>query len=339
MPGTGDRKTPLLVVFLLLGVIIVIWGSTWLVIREANEYTDIFTGLWLRFLIASVVQGLLLLILRIRVPMDRNALMLYGLLTVCAFFLPYLLVYWAETYIESALTALLFSAFPIFVIVFAHFIVPSDRLTKIRVIGVLVSMGGLALLFVGKIIHPESKGAWKPANFTMTLGILAMLAAIGSSLVQAFQTVIVKLKGKNIHPMALIFLPMFFASCMFGVIALIMALTREPVKPNQWVWQAWTYILILAVLGSVVTFGTYFYLVQVLDVSKLSLNAFITPLFSLFVGLVFGNEAFSKIGYLGIPLAVGGVFLATRTWGEKKIQIAESKPLSSEIPADAAEVK
>ncbi|TET35741.1 MAG: DMT family transporter [Planctomycetota bacterium] len=317
MPQAEPGKAPLWLVLFFLGLIIVIWGSTWLVIRIGNEYTDIFTGLALRFGIASTVLGALLLVFRIRVPLDKNAWLLYFLLWGCAFFLPYMLVYWAQRYIESALTSLLFSVFPIFVIAFAHFIIPGDRMNWIKVIGALVSLCGLVLLFVGKVQADPDPEKWNPEKYTTGLGALAMLAVIGSAFVQAFQTVIVKLRGKEIHPMALIFIPMLLAALTFAVITLF----HEPEKKNVWVWQAWTCILILAVLGSVVTFGIYFYLVQVVEVSKLSLNAFITPLFSLFVGIVFGSEAISNLGWYGIPLAAGGVFLATRKWGVKKPEV------------------
>jgi drug/metabolite transporter (DMT)-like permease len=313
MPQSEPGKAPLWLVLTLLGLIIVIWGSTWLVIRIGNEYTDIFTGLALRFGIATALIGVLLLVLGIRIPLDKNAWLLYVLLWICAFFLPYMLVYWAQRYIESALTSLLFSVFPIFVIVFAHFIIPGDRMNWIKVIGTLVSLCGLVLLFVGKVQADPDPEKWNPEKYTAGLGILAMLAVIGSAFVQAFQTVIVKLRGKDIHPMALIFIPMLLASVTFAVIMLF----HEPEKPNRWTWEAWTCILILAVLGSVVTFGVYFYLVRVMEVSKLSLNAFITPLFSLFVGITFGREAISYLGWFGIPLAAAGVFLATRARSRK----------------------
>jgi len=314
MPDAEHKEAPTWLVLTLLGLIVVIWGSTWLVIRIGNEYTDIFTGLAVRFGIATAVLGALLLIFRIRIPLDKNAWLLYLVLWICAFSLPYMLVYWAQNYIESALTSLLFSVFPIFVIMLAHFIIPGDRMNRIRVIGTMISFCGLVLLFAGKIQADPDPTKWSPEKYTTGLGILAMLAVIGSAFVQAFQTVIVKLRGKNIHPMALIFIPMLLASVTFAVIMLF----HEPAKPNRWTWEAWTCILILAILGSVVTFGIYFYLVRVVEVSKLSLNAFITPLFSLFVGITFGREAISFLGWFGIPLAAGGVFLATREWGTGK---------------------
>src|SRR5271155_4916803 len=96
-------------VVLLYTLICLIWGSTWLVIKIGLEGVPPFLGAGLRFTLASAVLFALAAARRTKIRLtrdDRISILSCGLLT---FTLSYACVYWAEQYISSGLTAILYS--------------------------------------------------------------------------------------------------------------------------------------------------------------------------------------------------------------------------------------
>jgi drug/metabolite transporter (DMT)-like permease len=59
--------------------------------------------------------------------------------------LPYGLVFWAEQYISTGLSAVLFATMPFFVVIFAH-IMADEKLTRLKIIGMIASFFGLILI-------------------------------------------------------------------------------------------------------------------------------------------------------------------------------------------------
>ena len=112
-----------------IGLLIVIWGSTWSVIRIGLRGIPPLTGVSLRFGIASVLLLVLAWQQGVRLggrPYERRLWLINGLL---AFSVSYGVVYWAEQWIPSGLAAVLFATFPLCVAVMAHYWLPDERLT------------------------------------------------------------------------------------------------------------------------------------------------------------------------------------------------------------------
>src|SRR5271155_4048469 len=99
-------------VVLLYTLICLIWGSTWLVIKIGLEGVPPFLAAGLRFLLASTVLFGLVAARggKIRLTKDdKISVLSCGILS---FTLSYALVYWAEQYISSGLTAILWGTMP-----------------------------------------------------------------------------------------------------------------------------------------------------------------------------------------------------------------------------------
>jgi drug/metabolite transporter (DMT)-like permease len=71
-------------------------------------------------------------------------------------------------------------------------------------------------------------------------------------------------------------------------------------------------IVYLAILGSVVTFGAYLWLLRSIPAYRLSLVSYITPVFALVLGASFGGEPIGVSTVSGTALVLAGVALTLR---------------------------
>src|SRR5947209_18284635 len=123
-----------------------IWSSTWLAIKFGLRDLPPFSFVVIRFVVAVVVL-LAISIGRVRlIPSGRGDFKLLAWTGVLMFCLNYALLFWAELYVSSGLSAVLQATIPIFGMVFAHFIIPSEPLRAPRIAGALLAIGGVAVI-------------------------------------------------------------------------------------------------------------------------------------------------------------------------------------------------
>jgi drug/metabolite transporter (DMT)-like permease len=131
----------------LYALLCVIWGSTWLVIKVGYGGLGPFNVAALRFLIAGALFAPIVPLLGARWPtgsIEWGLVLWVGLVLFAA---DYGLIYWAEQYLESGLTAILFATLPLITIGFAHVYLPGDRITPRKLAGTLLAFFGVVALF------------------------------------------------------------------------------------------------------------------------------------------------------------------------------------------------
>src|SRR5256714_2546332 len=123
-----------------------IWSSTWLAIKFGLRDLPPISFVAIRFLIAVAV---LLAISIGRVPLiprGRGDFKLLAWTGVLMFCVNYALLFWAELYVSSGLSAVLQATIPIFGMVFAHYIIPNEPLRGARIAGAVLAIGGVAVI-------------------------------------------------------------------------------------------------------------------------------------------------------------------------------------------------
>ena len=290
-PARRPSRATIVLVFALLCLI---WGSTWAAIQIGLEGVPPFTGVSLRFAIAALVLGLLIRAQRIplgRLRHERRLWLINGLL---AFSCSYGVVYWAEQWVPSGLTSVLFATYPLFVAILAHFALPEEALTRPEVIGALAGFAGVGLIF--------SEDFSALGGPQVALAAAVMLVA---PFVSAVSSVAVKRWGAGVHPYSLSAVPMAMAAVLMGGVALAVERERELV----WDGVSVGALLYLAILGSVVTFTLYYWLLSHLPAKRLALIAYIIPLEAVAIGALRGEPLTLKT-LVGSALVIGGVALA-----------------------------
>jgi drug/metabolite transporter (DMT)-like permease len=205
----------------------------------------------------------------------------------------------AEQRIESYIAALIASSTPIVVAVFDGLLL-KKRLTLARILGVVIGVGGVAvLLYNGQSV----RSSLTPA---VLIGIVAIISwGLATSLGHRFPV-----NGDNMVNSGI---QMLFIGIVSLAIALLIgpspAATFHAMTPGSLFG-----ILYLGILGSI-GFSAYTYLVTVEPAERVVSYALVNPLIALIIGLGFGGESPTPFLQYGVPLALVG--LAFMLYGEK----------------------
>ena len=244
-----------------------IWGSTWLVIKVGYGGLGPFNVAGVRFFIAGVVMAIIVPLAGARWPRGRSEWGLVVIVALLMFVGDYGAIYWAEQYIESGLTAIVFATLPLLTIAVAHVYLPGERITGPKLAGTLLAFVGVIALF-GDRARVDARHVWP------------MLAVIAAALCAAIASVASKRHGANLHPAAL-----NAPSMLLGAVALlgVSIATGDSVAlpPDAATWVA---VLYLALAGSVLTFLVYFSMLKTWTVTSLSFISVFTPTIALILG-------------------------------------------------------
>lgn len=252
-----------------------IWGSTWLFIKIGLADLPPFSFAGLRFVLASAILGSLILIRRARWPRTRSEWYLIAVSGFLQFTLNYGLVFWGEQYISSGLAAVLQSTFPLFGLVFAHLYLPSERITTLKVVGVLLGILGVGVIFSDQLTIAGS------------MALLGSIALVLSALVGSYSNVLVKAYGGKIDPQILAASQMV---CGFvPLLAVGLATEGNPLR-FRWTLSALISMIYLVIVGSVIAFWLYYWLVRNMDVTKTMLIALVTPVVAVVLGMMVLHE-------------------------------------------------
>src|SRR5579864_5430574 len=120
-------------------ILCIIWGSTWLAIKEGYGGLSAFNVASVRFFIAGPIMLALIPIMGARLPRGRVEWLLVAWVGVLLFAIDYGLVYWSEQWLDSGLSAIVFAVYPVFTALCAHAYLPGERLNVRRFAGTLLS--------------------------------------------------------------------------------------------------------------------------------------------------------------------------------------------------------
>jgi len=271
-----------------------IWGSTWLFIKLGLTDLPPLTFAGIRFVIASVVLLSLIAWRRVPFPRKRRDLMLLAVTGILSFSLNYGLVFWGEQYISSGLAALLQSTLPAFGLIIAHYYLPGERMTLLKIAGVMMGVAGVGVIFSNQLQVSGPKAVWGSA------------ALVLSAFCAAYANVLVKTYGLNLQPSVLA-----AGQMLFGLAPLL--LVGVPLEGNplhlRWTPTAIFALLYLAIVGTVIAFLLYYWLVQHMDVTKTMLIALVTPVVAVTVGVLVLHEQMNWRTLGGGALIISGISL------------------------------
>ena len=251
----------------------------------------------LRFALASVLLLALTPFFGVRLGKAPGERLLWILNAVLTFTISYGVVYWAEQWVPSALAAVLFATFPLFVAILAHFVLPGERLRPRALAGVLLGFAGVAVLFSEDL---RAIGGPKMAFAAVVLLIAPFCSAIAN--------VAVKKWGQDVPALSVSAVSMGLGALLTVPFAWFGERGREvsfePVPVAA--------LLYLAVMGSSVAFTIYYWLLRRMPATSLSLINYATPVVAVLVGCLFLGEPFTLRMFVGTALVVAGVAIAVR---------------------------
>jgi drug/metabolite transporter (DMT)-like permease len=277
------------VVFL---VLCAIWGSTWLFIKIGLEHLPPFSFAGIRFVVAVLLLVGLAALRRSPWPRGARDWVVIGVTGILSFTVNYGLLFWGEQYISSGLAAVLQATIPAFGLVFAHVHLPGERMTAARIAGVALGIFGVGVVFSDQLYVEGTRALW---------GSAAIVVGAASA---AYASVLVKAKAGHMEPTVLA-----AGQMAFGLVPLIVAglwLEGSPLA-FDWTPLAVVCLLYLALVGSAIAFGLYYWLVRNMDVTKTMLIALVTPLIAVVLGMATLEERLTWRLVAGGACILGGI--------------------------------
>lgn len=276
-----------------LGVLALVWGTQYLVIKRGQATLPPLLTVALRFAIVAVASQGVAWALRLRAPAGTlGARIVFGVAQAATMGA----LYWSEGHIASALAAIVVATEPFLVAAMAHRWVPGERLTWRTTAALAVGFAGLVLITV-------------PGAADGTTERLAIAAVVAGSLAGAANKIVGKRLARQVPaPVMMRDMGVIVAIALGGASALL-----ERDQPARFTAEAIAAIVYLGLVASTAASTTYFLLLRWFPVSALSYLQFVTALVAVLTGVVVGHEQLGGAVVLGAMAILGGLRLLARS--------------------------
>lgn len=252
----------------------IVWGSTWIFIKLGLDFLPPVSFAALRFTVACALLYPALRIAKIKIPSIRDNWRFLAVTGSLQFFFNYGLLFWGEQFISSGLAAVLQATIPAFGLILARIYV-GEKITGLKVVSILLGIGGVALIFREQL------------QLNGQMAFFGSLAVVVGAFGASYASVLTKARGLSFHPAGLVLLQMLIGHIPLWIVGLV----REG-NPLSFRWAplAVICVLYLAVVGSILAFWLYYWLLSKIDVTRAMMIALVTPLIAVVVGSFFGER-------------------------------------------------
>lgn len=297
--GRSTRADWLL--FVLLGFF---WGSSYLFIKIGVETLTPLTLVAARVAIGAAVLAVVMVLARQALPARRAV---YGHMVIVALLgivVPFTLISWGETSIDSALAAILTGTVPLFAIVLAALVLHDEPITINRLAGLVVGFAGLVVL-----TSPNFGGSGPGGTLEGVLALIGASVSYGAAGVYARRTV------SDVPPLANAFLEVGFAA----VITLVLALAFGDPFATRVEASTVLSVVWLGLIGSGLAFLAFFFLLGRWGATRTSLVAYVMPVVGAVLGFIVLRETLSLPVIVGMILIIAGVAVANSQYGQRRL--------------------
>ena len=286
------QQTVSLAAWITLAALAVIWGGSFLAFALILREVPVFTIVAHRVFWAALFLWGLVIAMGIPRPnlQQWRTLIVMGLLNNV---IPFSLIIWGQTQIESGLASILNGTTAIFTFLLAALFFADERLTRRKSLGVAVAFGG-----VSTVIGID-------ALRSFDIRSLAQLAVIGACLSYAFAAVWARSKIKGLHPI------MAATGMLTGssIIIIPMALFIEGLPSFALNITTTASIIFLAVPATALAYLLYYRALRLAGSANLSLVTLLVPPVAVFLGAAILGERLSPSAFLGFGLIALGMVI------------------------------
>ncbi len=292
-----SKATP--VDFFLIILLGLSWGGAFAAIKVSLEIVSVLHLVALRILLGGLVVFFYLFIKRIPLIVRRGNWFLAFVISILSSVVPFILINWAELYINSSLTSLVFSLGPLISIISNHLLTDDDKINAYKFVGIALGFTGFMLIFTAESLFVDE------VQITTILAILAVFLAnicyvISGILLRAIKSSTPISLGGNIFLISIMFtLPLLFFT---------------PPKTIMTVIEI-QHILAIVYIGFISTgFSYVLRIIVVLRVgqSYMSMAAYLIPPVGMLIGWLLLDEEISHAIIFSLILIVLGMLVARK---------------------------
>jgi drug/metabolite transporter (DMT)-like permease len=214
-----------------------------------------------------------------------------AVLAVLSNIVPFLLISWGEIHIESGTASVLNSTMPLFTSLFASLILVDERLTWLRLSGLLLGFLGVAVLTGGDILDVTD------SSVLGQMAVVGAAACYGAGAVYA-RTLLQSEDPLNLTRLQLVIGALILAPVLFAV---------DGIPNYNLSLEAWLSLITLGVLGTGLAYIGFLWLLSTIGSVRTSLVTYIIPITGLILGWTVLDESIGINSIAGCALIILGV--------------------------------
>ncbi len=293
----------------LLLILGAIWGASFLFIEVAERALQPTTLMAGRLILSALIL-LPVLVASVGAREALGALRRVAVVGVVSGIvnaaLPFTLIAWGQTHVDSGTAAIANASMPIFLVLLAWRIRRSESARGAKLVGVLLGFAG-----VGVLAGANPQAGWWAVAGTLAVVLAALCYAAGALYAQH-------------HISTVPVLVFSTAQCVAGGLVLLpFGLAQLPADVPG--WKPIASVLALGIAGTAVGTLLYYRLVALHGSARSSLVVYLLPPFALVYGATLLNESLSAQKLIGLVLVLGGVALGSglMTWARRPAPVPE----------------
>ena len=225
-----------------------------------------------------------------------------------AFFTGLLLLYigngavaWSEQLLASSLVAVFIASSPVWFVLLDYTKWKENFSSSKTITGLILGFAGIILLFSDNLTHAFSSATNKWELISLCVLTIGSIAWAGGSLYGKYK-------------------PTSFSGALnsgWQMMGAGLAYTITGIIRNDWIavqWQqvpasAWAAIIYLVIMGSLVGYSSFVWLLKVRPAMQVSTHAYVNPVVAVLLGVFFANETITLKQITGLAVILSGVLL------------------------------
>ncbi len=276
--------------WLLIIALSVIWGASFFFVEVAVKTMTPFTIVLIRVGMAALALWAFVLATGRKLPRDKGiwgGLLALGVLNNV---LPFSLITWGQTIIDSSLASILNAFSPVFSAILAHFFTREERLTPNRILGVIFGWAGVAVL-IGVTSLTGNR-----------MAVLGQTAVLGASLLYALAALFGR-RFKDLDPVVVAAGMLTGSTLIMLPVAFVL---EQPMilAPTAVTWGA---LAGLALISTALAYIIYFTVLARAGATNILLVTFLIPVSAIFLGVAVLGETPSWNAFAGMAMIFAGL--------------------------------
>lgn len=287
-----------------------VWGGSFFFAEVALKEVPPLTITLFRVLLALPFLALIIRFKGLQIPTSPKVWCAYLVMGALNNAIPFSLIFWGQTQIDSGLASILNATTAMFAAVVAGVLLKDEPLTAKKIAGAVLGIIGVAF-----IMGPTALTEFNPSN-------LAQLAILAATLSYAFAGVWGRTALAGQTPLVNAFGMVIGSTLlMIPVVYIIDGPPNLGLSPT-----VWASLLGLAVLSTTLAYILYFAILARAGAANLLLVTLLIPPFAIGLGVIFlgekmGSEAWVGFGIIALGFAVTDGRLFSRSFWQKAQQV------------------
>ena len=281
--------------FILFGITLFCWSPTWYVIKFQLGYVDPLVSVFYRFLAASIIIFIYLLIKNKKLRFSLNNHIWFLLFGICIYSLNYVFFYLSNTYLISAFPAVVFSTVVIMNILGEAFYFKKKPSLK-TLIGATIGMIGIIIIFNDEIF-----------NFSLSDGVhiglsLALLGTFSASTGNMIYQ-------RNLNNNFPLIQTLAYAMLYGSLVTLLITQLKGTELLFEYSFNYIASLAYLSIVGSIFAFIFYLKLLERVGAGRAGYVGVVMPVLALLISTIFEDLMWQTDLIIGLPILIIGAVL------------------------------